>query len=275
MAEMRTMPELSEHKQQQIAMHKEVAEMYRRRAGYAFAQDFQEERNALLMALLPQERDARSLDLGCGTGITLNDLARRFRVACGIDLSHEMLTGFVGRAPDARGNVLLLRGDMGKLPLQSNAFDVILCRSALHHMDDEVAVLTEVCRILKPNGRLVLGEPANDFPLFRLARWIAKRGKSYGKIHTIDRAYTRGQLRAMFARAGLAVHRETRFGFIAYALCDNPDLVPILKKLPAGLARGIGATLRAVDRVLSHVPLLKNWSWYTMLDVRRADATAS
>jgi len=45
--------------------------------------------------------------------------------------------------------------------------------------------------------------------------------------------------------------------------------VPVLKHLP--FAGAIAAALRAVDRGLSHVPLLRTQSWYTLLEVARAD----
>ncbi|MCB9898446.1 MAG: methyltransferase domain-containing protein [Planctomycetes bacterium] len=258
---------LTEHRREQIEMHRQVADMYRRRSGYAFSEAFQQERNDLLLGMTPADDDGLAVDLGCGTGILLDRLAGRFARVVGLDSSQEMLDGYVA-GPTARGAVILLRGDMTQLPLRDASCDVVLCRSALHHMDDEVAVLREMRRVLKPGGSLVLGEPANDNVLTRLARAWVRRRPSFGRIHTIDRAYTRAQLRELLARAGLSVVREERFGFLAYPLCDNPDLVPVLKHLPAGLASALGAGLRALDRLLARVPLLRNQSWYAMLEAR-------
>lgn len=265
------MSELTDHRIQQIEMHRSVADMYRRRALYPFAEEFQRERNELLLSFTPA-RAAAAVDLGCGTGLLLNALAERADRVAGLDISHEMLRGYDPAGRRAGTRLVLARGDMARLPFRSGAFDAVLCRSALHHMDDEAGVLAEICRVLRPGGRLVLGEPANDFPLFRAARWFVKRRPSFGKIHTIDRAYTRRQLRDLLARAGLEVVREQRFGFIGYVLCDNPDLVPILKKLPPRLALAIGRGFRAVDRLLARLPVIRNWSWYTILEVARRDA---
>lgn len=266
----RPMAGLSEHARSQVEMHRSVAEMYRRRAGYPFADAFQEERNALFLALAPPDEGALALDLGCGTGVMLDTLASRYRRIVGLDLSAEMLEGYDASGLPPGRTVRLVRGDMTTLPFATERFDVVVCRSALHHMDDEVGVLKEMARVLRPGGSLVLGEPANDNLLTRAARAWVRRRPSYGKIHTIDRAYTRAQLRALLAAAGLSVRRERRFGFIAYPFCDNPDLVPVLKHLPASLARAIGASLRAVDRLLARVPLLRSQSWYTLLEVGRA-----
>ena len=245
-------------------MHRQVADMYRRRARWRFADDFQQERNDVLMSLAPESGPLRALDLGCGTGIILDRLAERYGTAVGLDVSEEMLAGYAPRPGHA---VALARGDMARLPFAAGSFDLVLCRSALHHMDDEVGVLREIARVLAPRGRLVLGEPANDNVLTRAARAFVRRRPSYGTIHTIDRAYTRAELRALLDAAGLRVRRELRFGFLAYPLCDNPELVPVLRWLP--FSRALGAALRAVDRGLSHVPILRTQSWYTMLEVVR------
>lgn len=241
--------------------------MYYRRSAYPFAQAFQDERNDVLMSLAPAaagDRAVRSVDLGCGTGIMLGRLRERFGRPVGVDASQEMLDGY---PPDARRDAPLVRADMASLPFAPDSFDLVVCRSALHHMEDEVGVLREIARVLSPGGRLILGEPANDNLLTRAARALVRSRPSYGKVHTIDRAYTRGQLRALLDAAGLRVEREVRFGFFAYPLCDNPDLVPVLKWLP--FSGGIGATLRALDRLLARIPLIRTQSWYTMLDVRR------
>jgi ubiquinone/menaquinone biosynthesis C-methylase UbiE len=264
---------LSDHARQQVELHRQVAHMYRRRSQWAWAEAFQEERNALLDSLAPERPAGTALDLGCGTGVMLDRLGRRFPRVLGLDISQEMLEGYdLSRLP-AGLQLALLRGDMGALPLRAGSVDVVVCRSALHHMEDEAAVLAEIARVLKPDGRLVLGEPANDNLLTRAARAWVRRRPSYGKIHTIDRAYTRAQLRALLQGAGLRVVREVRFGFLAYPLCDNPELVPVLKHLPG--AGALAAALRAVDRLLARVPLLRSQSWYTLLEVARADSGAA
>ena len=269
------MAHLSEHRRRQIEMHRQVADMYRRRARLPWAQEFQEERNRLLVSLGPDRRAARVLDLGCGTGILLGRLSERYRLVVGLDLSHEMLLGFDPTTTAPGAHVGLVRGDMTTLPFADRSVDLVFCRSALHHMDDEIGVLREVRRVLRPGGRLVVGEPANDNPLFRLARFVARRLPSFGKTHTIDRAYTRKQLRALFDAAGLEVRREVRFGFVAYALLDNPDLVPVLSWLPVAWANGVARALRSLDRLLARLPVVRSLSWYVLLDVRpREEGTA-
>lgn len=257
---------LSTHRREQRDMHREVAGMYKRRAGFPFADEFQRERNDILVSMAPEGRELRAVDLGCGTGILLHHLSARYEWVAGLDLSQEMLAGYEPERSAPDGTVRLLCGDMTLLPIADQSVDIVYCRSALHHMDDEIAVLSEMRRILKPDGRLIVGEPANDNPVFRLARWWVRRRPSFGRIHTIDRAYTRSQLRELLERSGLQVRREHRFGFLAYTLCDNPELVPILRWLPEKLALSVSRGLRRLDRGLSRVPLVRHLSWYVMLE---------
>ncbi len=267
------MAALSDHTRRQVEMHRSVAHMYRRRSAWAFAEAFQQERNDILMSLAPPGPALRALDLGCGTGVMLDRLGERYARVVGVDISAEMLEGYDLSGLREGLAVHLALADMAALPFAGGSFDVVVCRSALHHMEDEVGVLAEIARVLAPEGRLILGEPANDNLLTRAARAWVRRRPSFGKIHTIDRAYTRRQLRELLQQAGLVVRREVRFGFIAYPLCDNPDLVPVLKKLP--FADAIARGLRAVDRLLARVPLLSSQSWYVMLEVRRRDASSA
>ncbi len=46
-------------------------------------------------------------------------------------------------------------GDVGDLPFPSGAFDVVFCRSVLHHLDDHARTMREMARVLKPGGRMV------------------------------------------------------------------------------------------------------------------------
>jgi len=152
---------------------------------------------------------------------------------------------------------------MEHLPFQEDAFDRVVCRSILHHADSEEKALREVKRVLKPEGRLIVAEPMNDNPLLRLARWMVRHGKSYGKIHTIDKAFVMPELNGFLNDTGFTLEKEIRYGFLAYPLCDNPDLVPLLKYCP--FSRIFASFLRAVDRGLARIPLIRRLSWYTIL----------
>jgi ubiquinone/menaquinone biosynthesis C-methylase UbiE len=97
------------------------------------------------------------LDLGTGTGRILELLSARARRAVGVDLSREMLA--IARTNMERAalpNVQVRLGDMYRLDLEDDSFDLVILHQVLHFAHDPVAALREACRVLRPNGRLLV-----------------------------------------------------------------------------------------------------------------------
>ena len=96
------------------------------------------------------------LDVGCGTGTALFELAARVARAVGVDLSEEMLEVARSRA---RPGVELLRSDAAALPFDDGTFDAYRAERIYQHLEDPHAALREARRVLKPGGRLVVADP--------------------------------------------------------------------------------------------------------------------
>ncbi|MCU0647091.1 MAG: metalloregulator ArsR/SmtB family transcription factor [Gemmatimonadaceae bacterium] len=94
-------------------------------------------------------------DLGCGTGALATHLAPFVAHVIGVDASREMLTAARARAHDLR-NITFKRGDLEALPLEDASLDLATMLLVLHHVAEPVAALTEVRRVLRPGGRLLL-----------------------------------------------------------------------------------------------------------------------
>jgi SAM-dependent methyltransferase len=96
-------------------------------------------------------------DLGCGEGYLTIETARWARHVTAVDRSAGVLAR--ARALAARkkcANITWKKGELEKLPLDSQSMDVALLSQALHHAADPAAALAEAARILKPGGRLVI-----------------------------------------------------------------------------------------------------------------------
>jgi ubiquinone/menaquinone biosynthesis C-methylase UbiE len=106
-----------------------------------------------LVALVPDDRTARVLDLGCGAGHVSFNAAPRVREVVAYDLSQDMLN-VVARAASERGlgNVATKQGAVENLPFADASFDAVLCRHTAHHWRDFNAALREAHRVLKPGG---------------------------------------------------------------------------------------------------------------------------
>jgi SAM-dependent methyltransferase len=88
---------------------------------------------------------ARVLDVGCGNGNYLAEMARRGVAAVGCDLSFGMLRSVAGPQ-------VLVNADVTRLPLRDAAFDIVLAPHMLYHVDDVVAAAHELRRVTVPGG---------------------------------------------------------------------------------------------------------------------------
>jgi len=109
----------------------------------------------------PLPRDARALEVGYGAGIVLYNLAPRLGEVYGLDLDADPVAAterFRSLGIDAhlkQGSVL----DMAPL-YGEGFFDVVVCFSVMEHLPDPARALSEMGRVLKPGGSLVIGMPA-------------------------------------------------------------------------------------------------------------------
>ncbi len=101
--------------------------------------------------------DDRVLDVGCGTGRTTREAARRAASALGVDLSAAMLDVARRRAAaEGLANVRFVQADAQVAAFPPEGFDVAVSRTGAMFFADPVAALANVGRALPPGGRLVL-----------------------------------------------------------------------------------------------------------------------
>jgi SAM-dependent methyltransferase len=94
------------------------------------------------------------LDIGCGAGLALSLAAVRGATTAGIDISAPLLAIAKRRVPNAD----LREGGLDRLPYGDASFDAVLAVNALQFAADPVAALSEVHRVLRHGGRLVIGQ---------------------------------------------------------------------------------------------------------------------
>lgn len=107
-----------------------------------------------VLDLLGDVAGRRILDAGCGSGPLLADLMERGASVAGFDASQAM----IGLARNRLGDEADLEvADLTRpLPYDSEAFDDAVAMLVLHYLEDWSQPLSELRRVLKPGGRLVL-----------------------------------------------------------------------------------------------------------------------
>lgn len=132
------------------------------------------------------------LDIGCGTGANLEMLAK-FGEAEGVDVSAEALAFC-----RTRGLQGVRQGEAERLPYEDGSFDLVTGLDVVEHLDDDLAGLKEMRRVLRPGGRALIFVPAFMF------LWGVQ-----DDISNHRRRYTLGGLRQVVQQAGFEVERAT------------------------------------------------------------------
>lgn len=139
-----------------------------------------------LRSVLRSEPSERILEIGPGTGYYTLDMAGWIgpdgRVEI-FDLQQEFLDHVMRRAAE-RGlqNVVPTQGDATALPYEDGSMDAVVLTAVLGEIPDPTAALHEIGRVLKPSGRLVVGELFGDphfTTLASLRHQAAEAGLTY------------------------------------------------------------------------------------------------
>ncbi len=126
------------------------------------------------------------LEIGPGTGYYTLDLAEWVGPGGTVeifDLQQQFLDHVASRAAE-RGltNVRPTRGDATALPYEDDSFDAVVLTAVLGEIPDPVAALREIARVLKPSGRLVVGELFGD-PHFTTLGALKREAAGAGVVY--------------------------------------------------------------------------------------------
>jgi SAM-dependent methyltransferase len=153
----------------------------------------------------------RVLDVGSGFGRHVYECARRDALVVALDYAadevvqtRDTLAAMVeaGEIPADR-LIGVLRGDACRLPFPDDSFDIVITSEVLEHIQDDVAAIAEMVRVLKPGGRFAATVPAW---LPEVVNW--KLSDEYHAPKSVGghvRIYTRTELRAKLRTAGLEI----------------------------------------------------------------------
>jgi SAM-dependent methyltransferase len=179
--------------------------------------------------------DELVLDAGTGAGHAAILFAPHVQQIIAIDLSTQMLEqGQISAAKRKIPNVSFVLGDVEQLQYEDETFDLVVSRYSAHHRPNPQKGINEIHRVLKPEGRLLLGDIVSieDFAVDTFLQTIEMlRDKSHVRDHTV------AQWRSMLHAAGFTaeyVHSwgaEIEFQSWIERMQTPADMVTVLKQL--------------------------------------------
>ncbi|GAK57004.1 methyltransferase type 11 [Candidatus Vecturithrix granuli] len=159
----------------------------------------------------------RILEIGCGAGLLCLELARSAKIVVGIDISHFVLD-FANRVKDYLhcDNVFFQQGDAEHLAFDNDTFDVVICSEVLEHLIKPQQALTEMRRVLKKDGTLILTTPCalslSDLCM-NLLRLIRPSIESEKDVHFDKKTYLALQRQGKQPDAKTFLRVHTRFHY--------------------------------------------------------------
>ena len=100
-------------------------------------------------------QSGRILDVGCGNGNLFTYLAEDKYELFGIDFCENM----IAEAKRNCRNAIFSVADAENIPFDDDSFDIIVCNASFHHYVHPNKVLKEMHRVLKDEGKLLIGDP--------------------------------------------------------------------------------------------------------------------
>jgi len=192
-------------------------------------------------------------DVGCGDGqVVAPWAAANERRYVGLDIARAAVARVRGAGFEAR-----LITDPPSLPLDDGSADVATVFEVLEHLVEPQALLTEVRRMLKPGGRLLVTVPNSAYWLRRIELGLLGRFNPYGDAESAQRPwrdphvrfFTRSSLTRLLGEAGFADIRAGGHGHPVFSLRTRVEATPplrlVMRMRPEIAAPSLHATARS------------------------------
>lgn len=115
-------------------------------------------RYAIAMSLI---KDKTVLDIASGEGYGSNLLSYECQHVYGVDIDEKTIERAKGKY--RRDNLNFIKGSTSAIPLNTNSVDVVISFETLEHHDEHEQMLSEIKRVLRPDGFLLISSPDKHF----------------------------------------------------------------------------------------------------------------
>jgi ubiquinone/menaquinone biosynthesis C-methylase UbiE len=160
-----------------------------------------------VISLLNIKGNMNFLDIGCGTGWAVGEVARlngNNGSFYGIDLS----TGMIEKAKEKfkdKSNFHFIRCNAESIPLDDNLFDSIICTNSFHHYLHPEKAMNEMYRLLRKGGKIYILDPTADY---RFIKVVDKIIRIFEREHV--KIYSTEEFKSLMSAAGITYLRCER-----------------------------------------------------------------
>lgn len=187
--------------------------------------------------------NVKLLDLGCGTGVLLEQFEKRFKIkGYGIDTSTEAI-----KYCKRRGLSQVKKFDGKKIPFKDKLFDLLTAIDVLEHVKDDLKALYEINRVLKKNGLAIFLVPAHS-------KLWSTRDINLGHF----RRYDIGELEKKCKKVGFNILTSKNVDFAIYFLFSLIHLFALKRKGMAQLKMDTASTNKVLNEIMFKYEQLEN-----------------
>ncbi len=198
------------------------------------------------------------LDVGCGFGLETRRLAEAAGSqgkVHGLDKSADFIKEAQRRAEAAGQPIAYQTGDATALPYGDNSFDCVRAERILIYLTDVSAALSEMCRVLKPSGKIALIEPDFSTNTINISdRTLARRVLDHEIKTAVENSFLPGSLMVALEDLGFA----------------NIEISSRALIFPQELAASYFSSLAVNALEAGKITTSENGAWQTELDDLKA-----
>ncbi|MDD2271367.1 MAG: methyltransferase domain-containing protein [Desulfuromonadaceae bacterium] len=162
----------------------------------------------ILIELSEVRRNDTVLDVACGPGLVACEFARHAGHVIGVDITPAMIEQAEKRQKELKlANVEWAVGNAVPLPYPDNSFSLVLTRYSYHHLQAPAEALSEMIRVCKPGGRVMVADVAME----------SSKSEAYDRLEIMrdpshTHALTHEEFALLFQNSGLIDCRQSAYG---------------------------------------------------------------